>query len=268
MRARARVYDLSFVFPNRKKRTKAKIVFSIKSAHYPLLLSRLALMQERGVMDASEYLGSGKPFHFAEDNLLSHFGYGQCGSVEERDGETHLSMEIQDGFHLHYIASTIHVLTNALSSPLIEGEESNQVQQLDLFTVCKMGEVYGHAFGGHVSSSLTRFLLLVAKNTPGEGDVPMPQRVIDAMREAWRACSSYETKFPSDFRGTITRDGRFMIACPGNACDVAIYPDMVYGDIDEYGAGLSCHNLDTAVQQISLLSGLAALCELAREHTV
>ncbi len=258
MRAKARVYDLSFVFPNRKKRTKAKIVFSIKSVQYPLLLSRLALMQERGVMDSSDYFGFNAPFHFAEDNLLSHVGFGQCGSVEHHDDETRLSIELQGGFYTHYAALTIHVLTNALSFPLVEGEESNQTQQLDLFTVCKMGEVYGHALGGHVSSSVTRFLRLIAEGTEG---------VINAMREAWRICAPTKSKFPHDFRGVITRDGRFMIACPGNACDVAIYPDMVYGDIDEYGAGLSCHNLDTSVQQLTLLSGLAKLCQLAREHT-
>lgn len=267
MRAKAKVYDLSFVFPNRKKRTKAKIVFCIKRAQYPHLLARLKQMQGRGMMDPFEYFGSNAPFHFAEDNLLSHIGFGQCGSVEHHDDETRLSVELQGGFYPHYAALTIHVLTNALSFPLVEGEESNQTQQLDLFTVCKMGEVYGHALGGHVSSSLTRFLRLTAEADPGGGDVSMPEGVINAMREAWRVCTSSKSKFPHDFRGVITRDGRFMIACPGNACDVAIYPDMVYGDTDEFGAGLSCHNLDTCVQQLALLSGLAKLCQLAREHT-
>lgn len=66
-------------------------------------------------------------------------------------------------------------------------------------------------------------------------------------------------------RATIAPDGRFNLKCPGNACEVSIYPDRLYGDnMGTRSVQFSCHNLDGAVQQITLLVGIAKLCELAR----
>lgn len=55
-----------------------------------------------------------------------------------------------------------------------------------------------------------------------------------------------------------------MLGCFGNACDIDIYPDHTCGEMDEPYVRFSCHNLDTAAQQMTLLAGLAKLCELAR----
>ncbi len=53
--------------------------------------------------------------------------------------------------------------------------------------------------------------------------------------------------------------------CPGDACDVSIYPDQIYGDaLGTKSVRFACHNLDSAAQQITLIAGIAKLCELAR----
>ena len=44
---------------------------------------------------------------------------------------------------------------------------------------------------------------------------------------------------------------------------MGVYPDGISQGIEM--RDLQCHNLDGAVQQLTLLAGLAKLCQLARE---
>ncbi len=61
----------------------------------------------------------------------------------------------------------------------------------------------------------------------------------------------------------IGKDGRPFIACPGNACDFAVYPDH-WDEAGKMPWEMGCHNVDTPHQQLCLLYGLACLLDLAR----
>ncbi len=73
----------------------------------------------------------------------------------------------------------------------------------------------------------------------------------------------------SGFRTWAEKNGGFYIQCPGNACN--IYPSRVRADFQSLAAGnyegyeWECHNVDSPLQQLTLLAGLAALHDLARK---
>lgn len=58
-------------------------------------------------------------------------------------------------------------------------------------------------------------------------------------------------------------DGRFLISCPGDACEIA--SDSIYIRKD-MGHEFNCHNMDSSMQQLTLLAGLAALEMQARKE--
>lgn len=54
-----------------------------------------------------------------------------------------------------------------------------------------------------------------------------------------------------------------MLNCPGNAC--GIHP-VIHWEEGENGYKFSCHNVDTPMQQLTLLAGLATLHDKARQE--
>jgi hypothetical protein len=92
----------------------------------------------------------------------------------------------------------------------------------------------------------------------------MVPAVVTAMRHAWRATARESwQEYVDECKGRIFQRGAFILDCFGNACDVGVYPSEFR--TDETSHTISCHNLDTAEQQLTFLAGLAKLCELTRE---
>jgi len=58
--------------------------------------------------------------------------------------------------------------------------------------------------------------------------------------------------------------GWFNVSCPGDAC--GLNPADSWGPKLGEGYRFGCHNVDTPMQQLTLLSGLAALCDQARRE--
>jgi len=129
------------------------------------------------------------------------------------------------------------------------------------------------------------FVVTTALNSVGRdgapihGDVAVPSvewlgrfigREIDAVREA--VMIAYDRIFgirsynKGEFRACINGiNGRFIIDCPGDACGIgcgcAYAPQT---DRPPEGFTFACHNPDSVLQQLSLLSGLAALHDIVR----
>ena len=69
-----------------------------------------------------------------------------------------------------------------------------------------------------------------------------------------------------DFKMMI-KNGRLIMDCPGDAC--GLHPSEDYGgEKEETGYKFSCHNVDSPMQQLTLLAGLAALHDEARRAGV
>jgi hypothetical protein len=136
-------------------------------------------------------------------------------------------------------------------------------------TSCERG-IHGHAVGGWLSVEIMGWLRhYAAANTQVNNVAGMHPEVIRAMQAAWHAMSTPNLKRftgPRDIYGWIQTSGAFSLNCFGNACDLSVYPDQVH-EGDDGPTEFSCHNLDSADQQLTLLAGLAKIYELARAST-
>ena len=131
-------------------------------------------------------------------------------------------------------------------------------------------EGYGHAVGGHLSSTLVEWLREYAKDKASGSGIhqaaPLPDEVLLAMQTAWKAVTDperHEYGEPPYTHGWVRQCGAFSLVCFGDACDLSIYPDETQHGVHE-SVQFGCHNLDSSEQQLTLVAGLAKLCELAR----
>ncbi len=262
-------YDLGFV----PHQVTPEIVFIIKAEHLDKLKERLDRFAHNISDEANQYFQPhGSEFVLFEQELFNCvFGYGRCGRLTQHDDEIWLRVEIGPKWRIYEATYTIHILSRMLSAPFTE-EVSNRGQQLDLHTRAdRVAFGWGHMLNGYLSGSVVRWLREYAeKNTVYEGSywcTPMHEEVTEAMRIAWRAMSQRDlSQYAVEADGIVSLEGRFILKCFGNACDIAIYPDTPMFEEEGY-AQFSCHNLDGADQQLTLLSGLAKLLELARTNS-
>lgn len=264
-----RLYDLSFVSPARRSSGKPQLVFTFDRKYLKECTERLAKLTRHVYVEA--YCGRDTYFHLPVPDLFGNieFGYGGCGFMTEDGDDVSLHVELSEA-HLHNAALTIGLLTHTLLGDFAdEAKNSNRTQQVDLETSCAHG-LHGHSVGGYISGQVREWLR--KQWHKGQNDnwmhwAPIPKEVISAMRQTWTSLASKDLRrWANDCNGSITEDGRFILNCFGNACDLAIYPDNLCLDETD-SVRFGCHNLDTARQQLTLLAGLAKLCELARAES-
>lgn len=265
----SQLYEFSFVSPRRRPRTKPRIVITIKTEHLEELDRRLRILADNWLSHANDYCSPDVTFMYPTSDLFGHteFGYGKCGFVTTNNDETRIEIELSGGVQLYCCTLSIKLLLMALAVPM-DIRQSNQTQQVDVEMRCDRFDPngYNHAVGGYASSRMIVWLQSQGRRSENGHNVPLPGEVVRAMRQAWIAvCSAEQKKWAQECGGYITPDGRFILGCFGNACDIAIYPDHTCGEMTGLSVRFSCHNLDSADQQITLLAGLAKLCELARQ---
>lgn len=262
----AHSYDLSFVSPS--KGCGPRIVFTVETKSLPEHVARLEGLLAKNDEYEEAYLGARTSFTFGDPDLLGHrrFGYSSCGFVVEKDLETEIHIELGPTPRLQCNVLTIHLLAIALYPNLDEEGSGNRMQQAKIQTRCDpAGGPYAHAISGSITPALTLWLI---EQAPEKEYAPIVEAVPEAMRQAWHAVVQPELQeYAAECRGWVADDGRFSLKCFGNACDLSVYPDNMSGDrrIDEIPiVEFSCHNLDLARQQVTLIAGLAKMCELAR----
>ncbi|MBU6431662.1 MAG: hypothetical protein KGJ58_01880 [Patescibacteria group bacterium] len=91
---------------------------------------------------------------------------------------------------------------------------------------------------------------------------PAEVRAKATMINAWSKMNN-PNKFFDDFDFRVNlQGGRLIMDCPGDAC--GIHPEVWDELAPDRGYKFSCHNVDNAIQQLTLLAGLAALHDMAR----
>lgn len=259
-------YDFAFV----PHAVEPEIVFIIKTEHLEALRTRLESFVHDIANEANEYFQShGSEFFLFEQELFDCvFGYGRCGYATPHDDETWLRVKLGRGWRIFEATFTIHVLSRILLAPFT-AEPTNRGQQIELYARAdRTAPGWGHMLGGQLSAPVIHWLRDYAeKNESWPGtywSTPMHPEVLSAMRNVWQAMSHRELReYSNEANGVISREGRFILQCFGNACDIAIYPDSPMYEEEGY-AQFSCHNLDSADQQLTLLAGLIKILELAR----
>jgi hypothetical protein len=270
-------YDLAFVGPKRRPRTAPEIVFIIKERHLPEVVDRLhqALCTLRKYTEA--YLGTdGATFALPIPDLFGNkeFGFARCGYWTEEIGSVHLRLPMRPYPATTHCVLTILLLARILHIPFSAGGPTNQRQMLELMTVAEHNREggYGHAVGGWLSEDVLKWLKeYAAAHQEPLGIItnaaPLHPAIISAMQSTAQAIqtdpkSGYIVSSRSIY-GWIRDSGAFTLNCAGDACDLSVYPDKWLEEGCER-VEMGCHNLDTAVQQLTLLAGLAKLLELAR----
>lgn len=128
-----------------------------------------------------------------------------------------------------------------------------------LFTIesCSGIGNHSHSVGGYMSPVAVRFLETYSDSYDISDHLPEVEKVMfDAYRQILGEVRYYDE---SSFRCHV-RGGQIIFVCPGNACE--IHTDINRKPLDGTGNEITCHNLDTAIQQLTLLSGLAMFSTL------
>ena len=183
-----------------------------------------------------------------------------CEGKERRDGTKCFSC---DGTGKDYdlkfgraeaLAMSIGVLLN----PFAYNEHDTGSQDQQLLTVYLSIVEGGAPIGGMVGIPFHHW----AREYPRYTEFP---DVIDTMKQAYgRMMGKARIRLSSSFgfRASVySKYKHVMFDCPGDACGVYGLPDHDPGDRSGYK--LSCHNVDSATQQLTLLAGLAALHDRA-----
>lgn len=279
------IFDLSYEPPHDD--VGPAIVFTIDIQRYPVVAAYYETVPIQ--LDwAARYCDTPEvdrhPFtHDLFGNI--RFGFGQCGTVVQDGNEMHLTIRLGDDLHLKHCVLTINLLLSCLFAARAHDTETTNRQQQVFFKTGCGHDLHGHSVVGHISGELFAWLRAYGTQEANEEEhAPLPRAVRDAMQSTWRAVApkgpGFDTEFDEEFDhrfeeeqvdscdGSIRNNGCFSLRCPGNACDISIYPDQAPRR-DEYAGSVhfSCHNLDSAAQQVTLLAGLAALCSLARAES-
>lgn len=128
-------------------------------------------------------------------------------------------------------------------------------QLMTVETITREG-MHGGSLSGEISIPLRKWLISL-----GDG-VNIPE-MLQAMKKAYAQMLGVHNFDEFHFRVDVRENGGFIADCPGDACGV--HPSSWYMQKEE-GYEFSCHNVDNPVQQITLLSGLAALHDKARRE--
>lgn len=155
--------------------------------------------------------------------------------------------------HADEISSSLYVLT--LSLHLYGKDVPTTFPQLLTFrALCSQGN---RALSGEISIPLKEWLA----SNPDESHLTKP---ISAMKTAYRKMFGQNIGIVREhsFDVRINNSG-LIINCPGDAC--GIHPDNWYFR-DAEGYRFGSHNVDTPAQQLTLLTGLASLHDIARKE--
>jgi hypothetical protein len=162
-------------------------------------------------------------------------------------------------WHLAYaVSASLNVFFSISRYP--ERETSAPFSQLMLLDTITDTDMHGGSLGGEFSIPLTQWLASIYK----DANTPVPE-ISQAMKIAYKHMFNGLRSFEKyDFNASVrTNRGGLVSNCPGNAC--GIHPEDWNMD-KKRGYKFSCHNVDTPVQQITLLAGLAALHDRARKE--
>jgi hypothetical protein len=180
----------------------------------------------------------------------------ECHSCEGTGKET-----VFDFNKIGEISSSLAVFLNALQFPIEEGDADTPHKQLFTLTSGCEWRAHGHSVGGYASPEFLRFLESMSDSY--DKMIVLPS-VVKVMKHVHQIIYGKVHKF--DRFSCYTRRGQIILDSPGDACQIHTEPDRAYGS----GAGdsITCHNLDTGMQQLMLLSGMGELASLYEDWIV
>jgi len=157
---------------------------------------------------------------------------------------------------IYAISASFTIVLSLLSLWGYEGTTSSSLTQLLTLTTKTGHGDHGGSLWGEISIPLAKWIESIGE------EVELPE-MIHAMKTTHEFMMGPENFPEYYFRARSARDGRFVSDCPGDAC--GLHPADWYKR-EDHGYEFGCHNVDTPIQQLTLLAGLAALHDSARKE--
>lgn len=192
--------------------------------------------------EIERYLGKKRPWQQGLKD--ERIGFGGCAFVKKTPDVAEVCLPLHS-FNIHNSMLTLSFLLRDIE--LWQNAGDSRRDSLSLYVGCGPH----HTIFGQVPAKIRKGL-----DSLDEADL---DQVAKDMRRAWTATTPRRLKRCADRCYVNVHDARFEIGCFGDACDLSIYPDS--------DPMFSCHNLDTAFQQATLLAGLASLYERVKSKT-
>lgn len=227
---------------------------------------------EAGISLAAEYLPQQREFIPLGQDLfgIEPFGYGRCITFSRDGDDVILKVLLVKPELVRHACLMVNLIVKTLESmsyDLVENKGCLELININTL-IPRLGEVgfHRHSVGGRVHKPVIDWLLQVVES--GDGECVLIGLVVQAMKLSFLKLSDFGSGEADDCGCLILGDGRFILQTYGNATDLSIYPEGVdYRGLKcSDSAEFSCHNLDTAYQQLVLLSGLFMICRLAQER--
>lgn len=173
-------------------------------------------------------------------------------AVPDAKGERYLGI-IPEGKEVFLnISASLNFILRILCYPE-RYPETGEYQLLKVLCATQVGRIHGGSPGGWVGIGMADWMMEMGETVLAE--------CTDAMLEAAQFVRRRRNYALWEFPAYV-RDGGFTIDCPGDAC--GIFPDGSHKKGEGYE--FTCHNTDSAFQQLLLIIGLAVLCAKARRE--
>jgi len=162
-----------------------------------------------------------------------------------------------DYTEINQVCLSLNILLSVLAYPNEDAGASSIELHLYTLTTCCIQGSQGHSVEGYASPEFVRFL----RDVLG-GHTAHLKRVQVAMQYVHETLLGTVSKSQLYCFRCYIRSGQFCLSCPGNACEIHSENKSIS---TSRGDGITCHNLDSGVQQLTLLVGMACLSTLYDE---
>jgi len=152
------------------------------------------------------------------------------------------------------LSATLTILFSLLNWS--DYEPSGSTYQLMTVETMTHQDMHGSPLWGVFGKPIVKWL-----ETLGNARLDRVSQVIRQAYEAMLGKKDYYDEF--NFHARVN-NGRIDLVCPGDACGV--YGDTLGFRNPGEGYKIQCHNMDNPMQQLSLLAGLGALHDMARQY--
>lgn len=216
--------------------------------------SRLPIIHELSTLPCPDCNGTGED-EFDDTMGLPLIKCGRCHGTGKRSDI--------DWSTAYALSASIVCLTNLLflaGRSVVSGLSKNDPVQLLVLNVISAPGNEGCSLGGYFSPRLMHFLLTHRASYQFEEVRNAMIRVYEYM---WRTVSPEKKRSLNGGIGAWqSTPGYLMLDVPGNASGIHL---SGHYNREQGGAKFTCHNVNTPLQQLVLITGLAALCDLYEE---
>jgi len=196
------------------------------------------------------------PCSHCEGSGKSEYGPGKCIFCEGKGKEHRMEWKKP-----YAISATFTLFTTLASIFGYESETSAKIPQLLTLQTITMKDMHGAEIGGELSPFVLEWIIEKAEQKEKDefSIAPVEEALRNTYKRMMGGSSGYSER---GIRSWGRKSGFIAIDCPGNA--TGIYTDGSDISYRKKGEGctLSSHNVDSPIQQITLIAGLAKLHDL------